>query len=297
MITTKKLIRKAVELICTAVIILFCIGAAYLLAQTFIFAPFTIPSESMTPGLLPGDRIVVDKLSTGARLFNIFRAAKGEEPEIRRMPAFTGFRRGDVIVFNFPHKTDWNRLEFNYPVYYAKRCVAVPGDTVSIRNFIPYINGRKLPFEKEATMLAALHPDDSLSRAARTGYLACEYDTVNRWTIREFGPLIIPGKGIRIKLDSLDYMAYRPVIERETGSRLFMRNGRLLLGARPIEAYQFKENYYFTLGDNFTASMDSRYWGFVPEKYIVGKARFIWWSRERKGEKRIRWNRILKTID
>ena len=75
-----------------------------------------------------------------------------------------------------------------------------------------------------------------------------------------------------------------------------------LLGSRE---YQVQMNYYFMMGDNRHRSADSRYWGFVPEDHVVGKALFIWMSIEQDGIyggrhknifSRIRWSRLFNRI-
>ena len=107
---------------------------AYVVLQVFVVASFRIPSDSMRPALLPGDRIWVDKLSGGARLFDLPGAAAGEDVCIHRVPGWRKFRRGDVLVFNFPYREGrWDSIGLDVMKYYVKRCIALPGDTLEIR--------------------------------------------------------------------------------------------------------------------------------------------------------------------
>ena len=88
---------------------------------------------------------------------------------------------------------------------------------------------------------------------------------------------------------------YRNAIEWEQKKKLFLRGDTILLNDSVIRTYRFKENYYFVAGDKVMNSQDSRYWGLLPERFIVGKAVRIWKSVDRETDK-IRWNRIFKKI-
>lgn len=248
----------------------------------------------MSPAIIPGDRILVEKFLTGARLFNPFAAARGKEFDIRRTPRFVKFKRNDVLVFNFVHRDSWDTIIMNNSVYYIKRCIAVPGDTVRIINYSYIVNSDTLSGYPSSDEYRYLWPCDSTLRAGNTrGYMSDINDTVDRWTIRDYGPLLVPGKGIEVHIDMKSYRRYRQMIERETGGKILVRDEKVFLNGEEINKYRFKENYYFMAGDNAMESMDSRYWGLVPEDFVVGRAGFIWWS-ERNGI--IRWDRLLKTI-
>lgn len=108
----------------------------WLLAQVFLFSSFRIPSDSMSPALQKGDCVLVWKPIVGARLFNLHRSLQLEQTEIYRLPGFRKIRRNDVVVFNFPHPNDWSRMEMHIMKYYIKRCIGLPGDTVSIKRYV-----------------------------------------------------------------------------------------------------------------------------------------------------------------
>lgn len=99
------------------------------------------------------------------------------------------------------------------------------------------------------------------------------------WNADNFGPLLIPAKGIEIPLDEKNSDIYFQYIERENENAERRASGVYLAGNR-IDRYTFKENYYFMMGDNRHNSADSRYWGFVPEKLLIGKGSFIYWSKD-----------------
>ena len=78
-----------------------------------------------------------------------------------------------------------------------------------------------------------------------------------------------------------------------------MKEGKFFMDGKEIKTYKFKYNYYFMMGDNRHNSADSRFWGFVPEDHIVGKALFIWMSWDTNGSSlsKIRWDRLFHGIN
>lgn len=114
-----------------------------------------------------------------------------------------------------------------------------------------------------------------------------------KWAADEYGPIYIPKKGATIPIDSSNIELYRRVIKSYEGNKLETKDGKIYINGKPADSYTFKMNYYWMMGDNRDNSLDSRYWGFVPEDHIVGKAWFIWMSY---GEHGIRWKRLFSGI-
>lgn len=114
-----------------------------------------------------------------------------------------------------------------------------------------------------------------------------------------FGPLYIPAEGETIEINERNLAAYGLVIEDYEGlEEVRIDNGKLFIDGQEVTTYTFKQDYYFMMGDNRHNSLDSRFWGFVPEDHIVGKAFFIWLSLDAQENffNKIRWQRFFNLI-
>ncbi|MDP9047183.1 MAG: signal peptidase I [Bacteroidota bacterium] len=119
-----------------------------------------------------------------------------------------------------------------------------------------------------------------------------------KWNVDNFGPIIIPKKGWTVKLDSMTFPLYERCIEVYENNKVQVVGKDILINGKKSGSYTFKLNYYWMMGDNRHDSEDSRYWGFVPEDHIVGKALFIWMSWDDQGSffSKIRWSRLFRGI-
>ena len=228
---------------------------------------------------------------------------------------------------------------------YIKRCVALPGDTITSVDGQLYINGKQqekiedLQFSYEIrTNGTFINPrrldklniakDDRMQRGSvyefpltqekadiigkmknvssmvRINYAAGRPENVfpfsehYNWNRDNFGPLVIPKKGMTVDLNLKTLPLYQRAIHAYEGNDLKVKDGVIYINGEIAEQYTFKMDYFWMMGDNRHRSADSRYWGYVPEDHIVGKASFIWLSldKDKSSVNKIRWNRIFKWI-
>lgn len=223
----------------------FPIIAVVFILRTFVTEPFQIPSSSMRPGLVKGDFILVNKFAYGIRI-----------PLLNTVAITTGkIARGDVVVFNFPVEPQTN---------YIKRIVAVGGDVIEYKDKILTVNGI---VEKDNPMGNYQYTDDiqpTVTRQAQRFQAA--------FGNRNFEVLKVNNTP---SVDANTFMYYQQKMHNQGFESGLSTNCEY---AQDGSGFRCKvpEGQYFAMGDNRDNSADSRYWGFVDDKLIVGKAFFIW---------------------
>ncbi|HWD90182.1 MAG TPA: signal peptidase I [Mucilaginibacter sp.] len=120
-----------------------------------------------------------------------------------------------------------------------------------------------------------------------------------KWNEDNYGPLVIPKRGWTIRLNDSTLALYQRAIEVYEHNKVDVKGKNIYINGKKVSAYTFKMNYYWMMGDNRHNSWDSRFWGYVPEDHIIGKALITVMSTDStKGFfNKIRWNRMFKPID
>lgn len=141
---------------------------------------------------------------------------------------------------------------------------------------------------------------ENLAPAGEYDQAIFPHDKNRKWNLDNYGPIIVPKRGWTVTLDSVNMPLYERSIRIYEGNKLEKVGNDWILNGKKATTYTFKMDYYWMMGDNRHQSADSRYWGFVPEDHIVGKALFMWMSFDSEATSffnKIRWNRIFKGIN
>jgi signal peptidase I len=237
----------------------FPVAIIVLVVRSFIFEPFRIPSDSMMPTLVDGDFIIVNKYAYGLRLPVVNRKILGVgEPA-----------RGDVMVFRFPPDPSVN---------YIKRVVGLPGDRVRVLSDQLIVNGQPVPLRLERRYDDGCYHNFRLDSELLGRH---QHQLLSCLTPEE---IVVPPTASCTRQMDHNYECVEPEVpgERDHGD-----SPELVV----------PPGHYLMIGDNRDNSYDSRYWGFVPEENIVGRATYIWfnWDLQRSGGPNLR--RIGRRIE
>jgi len=181
---------------------------------------------------------------------------------------------------------------------YIKRCIGLPGETLKIEHRQVMINGAAI----ENPQGLMFNYQFELINPAMKKRIEDKY-TINNfadWTVDNYGPVTIPAKGMTITLDHHQFEMYKRVIDVYENHSIEERDGQFFIDGVAQTQYTFESDYYWMMGDNRHHSADSRFWGFVPENHVVGKAVFTWFSKgnpEYHKNTKIRWNRMFRLVD
>jgi signal peptidase I, bacterial type len=179
-------------------------------------------------------------------------------------------------------------------------------DPMSARNLgygdstgaLPYVY--RLPLTKKALEEMKNHPG-VVSVKNEPAFISGETFPINMpktWTRDDYGPIYIPKKGDKIKLEVATLPLYEQIIRNYERNELKVADGKIYINGQVADSYTFKMDYYWMMGDNRHNSADSRFWGYVPEDHIVGKPLFIWLSldEDKSFPFNIRWSRMFTMV-
>ena len=393
--------------------------------HAYFMQPYIIPTGSLEKSLLVGDFLLVSKFHYGARtpqtvvsfpmvhdtipLLKTRSYLKKPQLPYMRLPGLQQIKRNDIVVFSWPADTVRQFFKKEAGVVkpvdkksnYVKRCVAIPGDTLTIEDGIIYINGKESIMPDRAKpifghkaynakgisarklinagyddltrkflitnisqpildalrphLLMIANPDPSnyqvltgsrglplnivqqyriqakeLLETQKSLFLTLKeaeelpnvvtLDSLKRninskrtyndsyfpnnvrynWNEDQFGPLVMPKKGVTVQLNSKNVALYKKIISDYELNNLELSGDDIKINGFTADTYTFKQDYYWMMGDNRHRSEDSRFWGFVPEDHIVGKPVFIWMSidgfMDGLRNWKIRWERVFTTV-
>lgn len=349
------------------------------MVHIFMIQPMVIPTGSMEKTLLVGDGLLVNKWSYGYRVpqtpialpflqntvpftSKTEQSSNGaittQKPGVRsyvdavrlpytRIGQFKTVQPNDIVVFNYP--ADSVHTAFDRKDPYVKRCIAVAGDMLEIKNGVVYVNGKQRQYPADAKlaqsyMVKAKTPlnleyltqsgiqiddvnnvrelndnmyyfvsltteevaklksldavesvapfrmvkDNPLGFDARTSF-----PTKKDWTVDDYGPLQIPKAGQTVTLTPENIDTYRAIITQYEHNTLEESNGKIVINGKPTNQYTIQQDYYWMMGDNRHNSLDSRFFGFVPEDHILGSPVLTWMSFNLDGDKKPRWSRFF----
>lgn len=248
---------------------LFLLFIIVLILKAFVIDALKIPSGSMKDTLLEGDCILVNKIAYTVSTPNQIPFL---DKRLSRAELFSMGKpsQNDVIAFEIPSEF-YNPSSQNYSVM-VKRIIGLPGDTLEIKDKEVFINGNKLRNP------SFLHINLSEPATENADEKLFPFD--KKWTIDNYGPVIIPRKGMRVELNPKNISLWQNAINIDFGEKVMSVEGTVInLKGKPLREYTFEKNYYFVLGDNRENSLDSRYFGYIPEEWIIGKAFMIYWSQ------------------
>lgn len=251
----------------------------------------------------------------------------------KRLNGFSKISRNDIVVFDFPGKNrgtfyikrciglPGEIVEIKHGLVYCNKQAIMPPDFMKGKYNIKSFNNRKLfeiadslklvlngtannknnwfQTELNYQQFIALKANPNIDSVCLAEIKINSVSTNDpclirsMWTVDNFGPIIVPQKGMKIEMTETNYLLYGSAIKDFEGQQVYYENGEVKINGECLASYTFKQNYYFMLGDNRNNSSDSRAWGFLPEEGIVGKAIFVLFNYN---DGKIRWDRVLKKI-
>lgn len=240
---------------------------------TFIIQNTRIPTGSMEDTILVGDFVLVNKFIYGSSSPRYIPLTEIKLPYFT-LPSVREPEPKDIVVFEYPGDRD--QLEASeLGINYVKRLIGMPGDTVQIIDKVVFVNGKEFWIPSHIKYLSPYaKPKEYIEPRI--------FPKGAPWNEDNYGPLVVPKKGMKVTLTPSNIEKWRTIIDREFGKRVVeIKNGYIYIDGKQASSYTFKKDYYFMMGDNRDDSLDSRFWGFVPRDLVVGQAFITLFSWDR----------------
>lgn len=297
------------------------VTAIVLLVKVFAFESCTIPSSGMENSLYRGDRIIVNKWSYGFRtpLTSLFSYHRwGNNP----------VERNDIVIFNNPHPASAQTAPDKREVFIS-RCVGVPGDTLMLNNQL-FVTSQDIispdtkllyvyPREKEDTLLHIFRKlgidNNELVGYNDAGFIRSlshyevyllkqelgeelKLQPLQGTGNNEVHPFVIPGKGQAVRVYPWNVKLLHNTIVQHEGKNADIKGDTLLINGNKVFSYTFSKDYYWMASNNSINLSDSRLFGLVPKDHIIGKAAFVWFSKDNEAGlfDGYRWNRFFQAV-
>ena len=292
-----------------------------ILIRTFAFTSCTIPFSGMENSLYQGDRVIINKWSYGLRtpLTQLFSYHRWPDSPVRN---------GEIVLFNNPYPESAETAIDNREIFIS-RCAGTPGDTLMLDKFFnitsqeilspDYKSLYSYPQEKEDTLLQTMkrleignneligyneegfirnfsHYEIHLLRQELKNEIL--FKALQAGDNEDSHPFVIPGKGISTRVYPWNVKLLCNTILRHEGRNAGIKGDTLIIDGRKVFSYIFTKDYYWMASNNSINLNDSRLFGLVPKDHIIGKASFIWFSKDPEAGlfDGFRWERFFHTV-
>lgn len=292
-----------------------------LLINAFAFTSCFIPSSGMENSLYQGDRVIVNKWSYGLRVpfSSLFSYQRWIERNVKS---------NDIVLFNNPRPSSLQTNIEDRNVFIS-RCVGLPGDTLMLNNRLELTSSKIIspdakslyayPQQKEDSLLQILKKlniqDNELIGFNESGFVR-SFSHYEIYLLRqeigscfaikplradsndEVHPYVIPGKGICVRVYPWNIKLLRNTIKEHEGKQADIQSGFLIVEGKRVPSYIFTKDYYWMCSNNSINQSDSRLFGFVPKDHLIGKASFVWFSKDNEAGvfEGFRWNRFFQFV-
>ncbi len=263
------------------VIILIALGL-----KTTIVASYMVPTGSMENTIMTGDFLLGNQFVYGARTptwIGVPWTRHGFQVPSLRLPGFKKPHQGDIVIFKYPVDPALN---------YVKRCVAGPGQTVEVKGKALYVSGETFENPPHSKFIRPIKYPSYWKEPGIYPYGSGNADN--------YGPVYVPAEGDTLWYGKYQVDMIKNVVElahkefRSTGTKMY-------IDGKEAAYFVVTQDHYFMMGDNRDNSLDSRYWGLVPDNLVLGQAMVVFMSWDSSVPlyrifHKIRWNRIGKVV-